>query len=211
MIIALVIGTAFGFLGAIPVAGPISALALKYGLKYQYRKAQLLAAGSGLAEAIYVLLGFMGYSLFVQSIPHFERISNLLAGTILIGLGLYFLFTKSSKWVADPPPKHLKEGGKHAFLIGYGIAIMNPALIATWTTVISTLHGLNAFPYTTLNAVAFSLGVWLGIVLWFSFMLQLMKKNRHRFETRWIKRILLTMGVLLVGLGIATLLNAKSA
>ena len=209
MLIALLIGTAFGFLGAIPVAGPISALALKYGLKYQYRKARLLAAGSGLAEAIYVLLAFMGYTLFIQSIPHLERISSLLAGGLMIGLGLYFLFTKTSKWIADPPPKHLKEGGKHAFLIGYGIAIMNPTLIATWTTVISTLHGLNAFSYSTPNAIAFSLGVWLGIVLWFSFMLELMKRNRHRFQTRWIKWILLAMGILLVGVGIATLYSAK--
>ena len=210
MLFAFLIGTAFGFFGAIPVAGPIAALALKYGLKYQYRKARLLAAGSGLAEAIYVLLAFMGYTFLIQSIPHLERISSLLAGTLLVGLGFYFLFTKTSKWVSDPPPKHLKEGGKHAFLIGYGIAIMNPALIATWTTVISTLHGLNPFPYTTPNAVVFSLGVWLGIVLWFSLMLQLMKKNRHRFQTHWIKSILLSMGVLLVILGVMTLLKAKT-
>ncbi|NDG84918.1 MAG: hypothetical protein EBX52_07765, partial [Proteobacteria bacterium] len=113
-----------------------------------------------------------------------------------------------SKWVADPPAKHLKGGGKHAFLIGYGISIMNPTLIATWTTVISTLHGLKVFEHTRLNAVVFSLGVWLGIVLWFILMLELLRRHRHRFETRWLKLLLSLMGILLVLTGLATLMRA---
>jgi len=208
MTLAFLLGSALGFFGAVPVAGPVSALVLQFGIKHQYRKGRILAVGAGLAEAIYTFLAFLGFTILIRSIPHLERISSFLAGAIVLGLGIYFLFAKASKWVADPPAKHLKGGGKHAFLIGYGISIMNPTLIATWTTVISTLHGLKAFEQTRTNAAAFSLGVWLGIVLWFTLMLELLRKNRHRFETRWLKLLLSLMGILLVMTGLATLLKA---
>ncbi|NDG85904.1 MAG: hypothetical protein EBX52_12825, partial [Proteobacteria bacterium] len=70
MTLAFLLGSLLGFFGAVPVEGPVSALALQFGLKHQYHKGRLLAIGAGLAEAIYTLLAFLGFTLLIQSIPN---------------------------------------------------------------------------------------------------------------------------------------------
>ena len=205
MMIALSIGTVFGFFGAIPVAGPVSALVLRYGLKHQYRNGRALAFGAGLAEAIYVLLAFFGFNVLIHSIPYLELASKAVTSLILIGLGVYFILSKPSNWTAPSADRSIdQKKGRSAWFIGFGISIVNPTLLATWTTVITTLHGLKFFAFSTLSSCVFALGVWTGITLWFSLMLALIKVNHQRFKTIWIRWILIGMGVLLIVLGMLT-------
>jgi threonine/homoserine/homoserine lactone efflux protein len=195
----LMIGAFLGFTGAMPIAGPVSALVLRYGLKRQFKKGRALAFGAGLAEAMYVLLAFLGFELFFKSIPYFESIMTVMAGLILITLGVYFCRAKPARWAeSEPAPK---EKGRGAFLLGFGVSIVNPTLLATWTTVIASLHGMTAFPYTPESGGAFALGVWIGTGFWFVLMLHLIQLNQSRFKNHWIKGIMTGMGVLLILLG----------
>jgi threonine/homoserine/homoserine lactone efflux protein len=199
MIAPFLIGTFLGFAGAMPIAGPVSALVLRYGLKRQFKKGRALGFGAGLAEAMYVLLAFLGFELFFKSIPYFENLMTMLAGLILITLGVYFCRAKPARWTeSEPAPK---EKGRGAFLLGFGVSIVNPTLLATWTTVITSLHGMEAFPYSLSSGVAFAAGTWLGTGFWFALMLHLIKRNHSRFRNRWIKNIMTGMGLLLILLG----------
>jgi threonine/homoserine/homoserine lactone efflux protein len=209
MMIAISIGTALGFFGAIPVAGPVSALVLRYGLKHQYRNGRALAFGAGLAEAIYVLLAFFGFNVLIHSIPYLEFASKAVTSLILIGLGVYFILARPSTW-SDPStgpstnPSIDQTKGRSALIIGFGISIVNPTLLATWTTVITTIHGLKLFAFSPSSSCVFALGVWVGITLWFSLMLALIRMNHQRFKTTWIRWLLIGMGVLLTVLGMVT-------
>jgi threonine/homoserine/homoserine lactone efflux protein len=89
--------------------------------------------------------------------------------------------------------------------LGFGVSIVNPTLLATWTTVIASLHGMAAFPYRLESAGVFASGVWAGTGLWFVLMLHLIKRNHSRFKNHWIKGIMTWMGVLLFLLGAWTL------
>jgi threonine/homoserine/homoserine lactone efflux protein len=51
LVAPVALGFAFGFVGSIPVAGPIAALVLSRGLEGRARSALSLAAGAALAEA----------------------------------------------------------------------------------------------------------------------------------------------------------------
>lgn len=203
MLIPLSIGAALGFFGAIPIAGPVSALVLRYGLKRQYKKGRALGFGAGLAEAIYVLLAFLGFELLFKSIPFFEQILALLAGLILVSLGVYFIRAKPVRW--EEPATKPKEKGKGAFLLGFGVSIVNPTLLATWTAAITSLHGFSLFTYSPISGSFFAFGVWFGTGLWFALMLHLIRLNHARFKQEWIKKIMVGVGTLLVLLGGAAL------
>ena len=203
MAIPLLLGTLLGFFGAIPVAGPISALVLRAGLRKQAHRGRAVALGAALAESVYVLLAFLGFSLFLNSVPWILAWSRTLASVLLIGLGLYFLFSKSAREMhTDAPLPDQAKGKKRAFSVGFGVSILNPTLMATWTTAITSLYSYHFFSYSVLNAVLFSLGVSVGIVLWFSLMLHLIHRNHDRLNPVWIRRMLAGIGILLLSLGV---------
>jgi threonine/homoserine/homoserine lactone efflux protein len=201
MIIPFLMGAGLAFLGAIPVAGPVSALVLKLGLKRHSVQGWLFACGAALAESVYVLLAFFGFSVFLKSIPLFESGSRFLAGLILIALGLYFAFSKSASRIGQPDQQK-KMGKRSAFFMGFMVSIVNPTLIASWTAIITSLYGYHVFQFSKSNAVAFSIGVPIGISSWFAVMLSIIHFNHHRFREEWIRRLIKTMGLILLSIGI---------
>lgn len=202
MILPSFIGYWFGFLGAIPVAGPVSALVLNHGLKKNNGRGIALATGAALAESIYVLLSFLGFNFILVSVPGFETVSKWATSLILTALGLYFIFHKNAKPTQLPIESKQRGKKRSAFFFGFTVSILNPTLIATWSSVITTVHSYHLFNYSMLNSVQFSLGVASGIVSWFALMLFLIRKNHHRISDRWVRKILLMIGILLVGLGV---------
>ena len=54
MALALLVGFAFGYLGSMPVAGPISVLVLHLGLAHEGRRAFHLALGGALGGLLYI-------------------------------------------------------------------------------------------------------------------------------------------------------------
>ena len=85
--LALLVGFAFGYLGSMPVAGPISVLVLHLGLAREGRRAFHLALGGALAEGIYALLAFWGLSAILAGHPLLLPVSRVLGAGILLGLG----------------------------------------------------------------------------------------------------------------------------
>jgi threonine/homoserine/homoserine lactone efflux protein len=195
------VGGLLGFLGAIPVAGPVSALVLRYGFKKQIQRGLTFAAGAAIAESVYVLLAFFGFNFIFSSIPYFETVSKALASLILIGLGTYFVFSKSAHAIGQSSVS-TEERNRKEFVIGFMVSILNPTLIASWATIITTLSTYHSFEYSMSNSISFSVGVAIGIVSWFSIMLLLIRRNHNRLKVEWIKRLLMSLGSFLILLGL---------
>jgi hypothetical protein len=58
VLVTALLGLAFGFVGSIPVAGPISALVLYRGLDRRYKAATFIGVGGAVAEGAYAFLSF---------------------------------------------------------------------------------------------------------------------------------------------------------
>ncbi len=190
-----------GFLGAIPVAGPVSALVLHCGLKMQFSRGIALAAGAAMAEGIYVALAFFGFNLFLVAIPQFDLISKWVTSLILIGLGLYFIFQKHTK-TSKVESNRIQGEKRGSFFFGFTVSVLNPTLIITWTTVIASIHAYHWFEYGMINAISFSTGVAIGIWSWFVLMLLIIRKAHSYLQDRQIRRILTALGVGLVFFGL---------
>lgn len=201
MIIALLLGAAFGFVSAIPVAGPISALIFSKGMKGRYSQGRFVAAGAALVESGYTFLAFWSFNHFLTGLAYMLILSNAVAAVLLGFLGVYFF---RSKKMRNPvgSQKHDSDQarGPKSFLIGAGICLVNPSLIATWTAFITTLYSMSLFEFNNPNAILFSTGVFSGIFIWFTVQLKLIAKYRSKLNPALMDKILKIIGFFLLGL-----------
>jgi threonine/homoserine/homoserine lactone efflux protein len=202
MFTAAIIGFVFGFVGSMPVAGPVSILVFGRGLQDRARSGLYLAIGSAIAESAYAYLAFWGFSALLASHRWIEPISRGAGAVILMALGLRFTFRRvgpgSLPEVVEPP-----VGSKRSFLLGLTVTALNPTLMATWVAAVTLLRSFHAVEFDSGRALPFSCGVWLGICAWFAVLLGLLRRYKSRFSPTTLDRTVRVMGVLLVVLGLA--------
>jgi threonine/homoserine/homoserine lactone efflux protein len=201
MVIAALLGFAFGFVGSMPVAGPISLLVFGRGLQDRARSGAYLAAGAAIAESIYAYLAFWGFSELLAGYAWVELLSRALAAVLLTGLGIHFVRRSS------PPPTsgyapYKEVGNKRSFVLGFTITALNPTLMASWGAAVTTMHSFHLVAFGPGRALPFSIGVCLGITSWFWLLLGLLARYRNRFQASTVERVVRVMGVLLIGLGL---------
>jgi threonine/homoserine/homoserine lactone efflux protein len=201
VILALIIGFAAGFIGSMPVAGPVSILLFSRGLQDRARSGAYLAIGAALAESVYAYLAFWGFSELLTVHWWIEPISRGLAAVLLTALGLRFMLKGEDpeEPEAKPPPG---VGNKRSFLLGLTITALNPTLIASWSAAVTILHSLDLIDFGAGRALPFSIGVCLGISGWFVVLLSLLSRYRERFSRKTMARLLKVMGALLTTLGL---------
>ncbi len=196
MLLAAVLGFAFAWLGSIPIAGPIAALVVTRGLAGRIRSAALVALGGALVEAVYACLAFWGFSTFLKDYPLVEPISRGVAAAILAFLGVTFI--RGLGEGKPPPPDEDGASQWQSFLLGASICALNPTLVATWTAVVTMLHGGGLVDLQGRQALPFGAGVLAGIVGWFSTLLAIIRRYRERFSRAALGRVVRVIGALLL-------------
>lgn len=196
---ASLLGLALGFIGSMPVAGPIALLVLRKGLRGRYEEGVALALGAAISEAAYCALALLGFDYLFVRYPIVESASRVIGGMLLIGLGIGFAVMKTKEEPSDPQKLQVSSRAT-PFLTGLTVAGLNPTLIVTWS-------GVAAIVYSTFGAfgewekVGFPIGVGLGNFLWFVVMLMLMKRYQSRFRTTSITRGIKAVGIIMTGMG----------
>lgn len=196
MLVATLLGFTFGFVGSIPVAGPISALVFSRGLQGRSRSGVFIAAGGAIAEAAYAFLAFWGFSAYLTRYAFIVPTSRALAAVILTALGISFIRARS-----------MQEGERTAkadtdvasFGLGFTITALNPTLIATWTAAVTTLYSTQVLSFSTGQALPFASGTMVGIAGWFFTLLLLLRAYKDRFTVATLHKIVRVVGVMLVG------------
>lgn len=198
MIVAALIGFAFGFVGSMPVAGPIAVLVFARGIENRFRSGFAIAVGGALAEGIYACLAFWGFSQLLTRYSFILPASRAVAAGILIALGVIFLRKKPTP---KEPPK-TREGFGGGFLLGFMICGLNPTLIATWSAASATLFSTGLVSFDPQLALPFGVSAILGIVVWFGLLLFLVHRYRGRFSQRTLDKIIRVMGVFVLAIGL---------
>lgn len=198
MIVAILIGFLFGFIGSMPPAGPIAILVLARSVEGRFRNAISLAVGASLAESAYAFLAFWGYSALLKRYPVILPISRALAAVVLLGLGIILACRKPLKQNAKAPEDR-KTGG---FLLGFTISALNPTFLVTWTAATATLFSTGLVKNTPTLSVPFSLSACLGMSLWFALVVKLVQHYRERFRQETLHQVVRIFGVALFGLGL---------
>lgn len=204
MLTAVVLGFLFGFLGSVPVAGPIAALVFARGVEGRFRSGVFIGVGGAVAEAGYAFLAFWGFSALLTQYPIVVPISRAAAAVVLTVLGIAFVRAKSSKTEATEG-----EGATRAkvadtvwasFVLGFGITALNPTLIATWSAGVATLYSTDLVQFTPDRAPPFGIGACVGIATWFWILIALIRRYRTRFSMATLRKVVRVVGVFLLAL-----------
>jgi threonine/homoserine/homoserine lactone efflux protein len=197
VLFALLIGLAFGFLGSVPVAGPIAAIVVRRGLEARFRSGAFVAIGAALPEAGYAYLAFWGFSTFLAQYAWIEPVSRGAAAVILVVLAVTFMRYQPR---GDVTAREGSGDAIRSFWLGFTITALNPTLIATWTAATTTLYSVRAVALAPRDALAFATGAAVGIVAWFMVLLALMKRFRGRFRQETLGRVVRGFGWFLAAL-----------
>jgi len=206
---SLLIGIVFGFLGSMPIAGPVAAIVVSRGLEGRKRAGIHLAAGSATAETIYAFMAFWGVTSVLRRFPVLLPASRLLACAILAALGAYFASGRAK--IRRPKSEASSPDGARNALLGFTMTIANPTLIVSWTAAVGVAHSAGIVGVAARNAFPFAAGAGVGIVAWFVLLLGLLGRVRGQANTAALERAVRAMGVVLVliafGIGVRTLVK----
>ena len=198
---AAILGFACGFVGSIPVAGPIALLVFSRGLQDRARSALYLGSGAAVAESAYAYLAFQGFAEVATRYAWIEPASRFAAAVLLTGLG--FRFASAPGACAEIPiANDRRAGDKRSFLLGLTLTALNPVLIAVWAAAVAALYSLDLVRFDRAAALPFSLGACFGITAWFATLLVLLQRFRRRVSREAIDRAIRAMGLALIALGL---------
>jgi threonine/homoserine/homoserine lactone efflux protein len=197
IVVVPIVGFLFGFVGSMPVAGPVSILVLERGLTRRFRSGLYLAAGAAVAESVYAFLAFFGLAALLGRYPAIVPLSQAAGAVILLGLGVALI------WRRPRQPHVTPRAATHGdAVLGFTVTALNPTFIATWTAAVTTLYGTGLVPASTSLALPFSVSVCVGIVAWFAVLLALVRRFGARLSERSVVIAVRVMGAMLLGLAV---------
>lgn len=199
---SLLIGFVLGWLTSMPVAGAVSIFIVHRGLAGRVRDGLRLAAGAGVAEALWCAAVRLGLGHLFERWPGLERVAEVGGGVILVGLGIYFLRRRVR--TGDGAGREDAGGRTGNFRLGFALVAGNIAVPVNWVALLAIVQSLGFAPLEGPPGT-FALGVALGIFGWFTFLLLTLDFFRDRFPTGAPQRIVRAMGLLLVISGVVVL------
>lgn len=199
MLFVPVLGFLFGFIGSMPIAGPIAVLVFAAAVDGKPRSALWIGLGCALAEGSYATLAFWGFSTFLTEYPAIVPISRALAAVILIALGISFVRRRTRTATEDGESR---AGVARSFGLGFSITALNPTLIATWAAATTVLFSSGMATLNPGQSVAFGGGAALGIGSWYVVLVALVKRFGGRFQRETLDKVIRVMGLFLVGVGV---------
>lgn len=196
---ALLVGLLLGFVGSMPLAGPISILVFGRGLHGYFRSGLAIAVGAAVAEAGYAALACWGLGAFLERFPRVAFAARAGGALLLVGLGAWFVLHRP----APRNPDGVRDGGVRRGLgLGFGLSALNPTLLATWSAAAAMAHGTGLVGPGAAAAGLFGAGSGLGIVAWFWAMLGLLRRHHGRVRPELLDRVVQGLGAVLVVAGL---------
>jgi threonine/homoserine/homoserine lactone efflux protein len=200
MLLLLVLAFVFGFIGSMPLMGPIAVLVVSRCAERKYGEALRLGLGGGAAEGFYASIAFFGFATFFADHPLILPISRGVTAVVLVLLGIHF-----AQWKPDDPKT--TEDEKHpasAFFFGFSITAVNPTLLATWSAVTAALYAHQIVHMRWWMCFPFGASAAIGVACWFSLFVALLRRYRDHFDRHLLGKVVRGMGMLLVAIGLYT-------
>lgn len=200
-LITALVAFVFGFIGSMPLAGPIAVLVFSTSAQRQYGTALRIGLGAALAVAIYAAVAFWGFSTFLANRPAILPLSRGLSVLVLTVLGVHF-----ARWRPgdEQQPARDHDPRFHGFLLGFTIAALNPTLLATWSTAVAFLYSRQLVTFSGLLAWPFGAAAGSGVACWQLIFVGLLRRYQSRFSRQALAWMVRAMGVLLLAGGVLT-------
>ena len=196
------LGFLFGFIGSMPISGPISLLVFHRGLHARYRDGWAIGLGGAIAEGIYCGLAIYGLTTLLEGFTFLEPLAKGMGILLLLVVGLYFMVVHQENREESRIAQRATSSWIGQFLVGFSVAALNPTLIFTWSMTAAMLYSLANLTFQTYELIAFATSVVIGIAAWFGMLLALLRRFRGNFSLATLQKAIRGVGVALVGVSV---------
>ncbi|MFB6372404.1 MAG: LysE family translocator, partial [Bradymonadaceae bacterium] len=168
-LLAALCGFAMGFLGSIPLTGPIALLVFHRGLQGHYMRGIAVGIGGTLGESIYCALAVAGVGTLIENVPLARAGLKFVSAMVLVAFGLYFLFKPpGTAQPADDSVERTPETWPRDFAQGFAISAFNPILLLNWTAAVAIMYSMTGIRLDIAGSALFVVGATGGVATWFT-------------------------------------------
>lgn len=195
-------GFLIGILFGIPV-GTVGTMTIQKTLTHGFWTGVMTGLGSSAADCFYAFVGAFGLTVISDFLLKYERLINILGGSMLLFMGIHMLIKNEKKRTPQP-----ESGAARTFFPSFLIGITNPVAILTF---------LFAFTYFKIpshmnlsKGFFLVFGVLLGTLFWWvllSASVEAIKNKKLLQNFRYRNQ---AFGVLYILFGIAVFIRAMN-
>lgn len=198
---------AFGYVGSVPLAGPIAVMVLSRAARGKFGEALRIGAGAAVAEGLYAGASFWSFAALLTRSALLLPIARGATALVLLPLGIYFGFWRSTeKSRAD---RHESRAG--TALLGFTISALNPTLFVTWSAAVGFLFSQRAQSVREWDAFPFGLSAGAGVLLWFFTLVLLLRRYQGKVRDDVLSWVVRGLGVTLFFMGVWSALGFARA
>ncbi len=198
----ILFGLLIGFAAAIPL-GPVNVYVVSQTFKHDFVHGLMAGLTTAVMDTIYCLIALVGFFHFKFNLAPYLGWMKGAATLLLVGLGVR-LIRQAAK--ADVPAVSEKKTIKSSRPV-FGIILLylsNPTLYAFWIAVAGTSTAHHLVTNTGWTPVVFAIACGLGSMIWYLLLVSYVAKHQQKIKPSAMRRLLLFMGIALVGFGLYT-------
>jgi threonine/homoserine/homoserine lactone efflux protein len=192
LIAICLVALVFGFVGSMPLAGPIALMAVARSSHGKYSEALRIGLGAAAAEGLYAAIAFWGFTTFLASHAFVVPLSHAVTAIVLAAVGVRFVFWKPSEG------KDTRENKAGTALLGFSVSAINPTLLLTWSAAVAALYSRGLKEPSSAYAIPFGLCAAAGIGSWFLTLVALFKRYGDKLPRAAMTWVIRVMGLVLV-------------
>lgn len=178
--------------------GPVNSARLDKGIKNGFWHAWVVGVGSMIADALYMLLVYLGIVQFLD-LPIIQIFLWLFGSFVLIYSGIECILSANKLTIHYS--RH-KESLMKCFLTGFIMSITSPLSILFWLGIYGSILAKTAANYGTSTLFVYSSMIFLGLICWDLFIAALTSSFRRFIHNKTLKVISYISGVSLIGFGL---------
>lgn len=188
------------FLGislAAPI-GPVNAAQITKGIYGGFRHAWLVGLGAMLADAIYMLIVYLGVFHFLET-PFMQTLLWSFGCFVLIYTGFDSIVNAGK----EVKMKNVKEKSlKKSFFYGFLLSITNPLSMLFWLGIFGSVLAKTVSTYDINHIILYSLAIFVGLFIWDVTMAFIASSFRKILTTKLLGAISIISGTSLIGFGV---------
>ncbi|ELK48011.1 LysE family transporter [Halobacillus sp. ACCC02827] len=178
--------------------GPINAAQLDKGVRYGFLHAWLVGIGAMAADALFMLLIYLGLAQYVD-FPLVKSFLWSFGAFVLLYTGVESIHS-SGGWNEE---EHISGSSKRkSFRTGFLMALTNPLNILFWMGIYGSILAEVSSRYDDAEILLYSGGIFLGIMLWDILMALAASGARRLLTGRLLRGVSITSGIMLMGFGV---------
>lgn len=197
-------GIGIGIVVSAPV-GPVNLMAIQRAFRHGFAYGLAAGLGAVLADALFATMAAFGITAIAQALAGHRLAIQAVGGLLLIGFGWMTVRTHPHLDTSGGGRTEIGTGLLPGMLAAFAMTVTNPGAVLGFVAIFGALGSLTPEPGNYVGAATLVAGVAAGALGWWAGVAAVVTLLRERMNDRWLDRINLGAGSLLLVSGVVIL------